>query len=557
MRNISAYGRFFGSIAVLVVVGSGLAGCDTPTSSAGIAAQTQSQYAPKVACENLARSNLVFEGNTTVTAATAVTSGSIVVAGNQRIANLPAMCRVEGVSRPTGDSDIRFEVWLPTHHWNGRFMSSGEGGLAGALNYTRNGLDGGLDEIVRRGYATASTDTGHRASDPFWAIGHPERVVDYAHRAKHLVTVAAKGLIEAYYGQPPVRSYFNSCSNGGRQALVQAQRYPQDYDGFVVGAPWNLTQRATAGFLWTGRALSEPGANIPPAKLPMIRQAVLDHCDARDGLRDGLIEDPRQCGFDPSVLTCKAGDAPTCLTDAQVKAVRALYQGPVNPRTGEKLYPGWSQGSETSWARMMNADVSSSYPLALGVAYYRNIIYGDDKWDWRSFDFDRGMALADEKATALLNASSPDLSAVRNRGVKIIFYQGWDDEVLQPENTPNYYEQVMGAMGGAESTQKFARLFMVPGMAHCYLGPGANSFGGVGQQIPPVRNATHDVQKALERWVEDGVAPQTMVATRYADQMPATRRVEMQRLLCPYPMVARYKGIGNQNEASSFSCVAP
>ena len=550
--------RVSGGLAVYVALII-LAACDTanPPVAAQSATRAASVYSPKVACENLARSNLTFEGNTTVTAATAVTAGSIVTSNNQRISNLPNMCRVEGVSRPTGDSDIRFEVWLPTDHWNGRFMSSGEGGLAGALNYTRNGLDGGLDEIVRRGYATASTDTGHRASDPYWAIGHPERVVDYAHRAKHLVTVAAKGLIEAYYGQPPVRSYFNSCSNGGRQALVQAQRYPQDYDGFVIGAPWNLTQRATAGFLWTARALAEPGANIPPTKLPMIRQAVMDHCDARDGLKDGLIEDPRKCGFDPGVLSCKAADAPNCLTEPQVKAMRALYQGPVNPRTGEKLYPGWAQGSESSWARMMTPNVSASYPLTLGVAYYRNIIYGDSQWDWRSFDFDRGMALADEKATLLLNAASPDLSAVRQRGVKIIFYQGWDDEVLQPENTPNYYEQVMGAMGGPAATRTFARLFMVPGMAHCYLGPGANSFGGVGQQLPPSRDATHDVQKALERWVEDGVAPQSMVATRYADERPATRRIEMQRLLCPYPAVARYKGVGNQNEASSFSCVTP
>jgi feruloyl esterase len=167
------------------------------------------------------------------------------------------------------------------------------------------------------------------------------------------------------------------------------------------------------------------------------------------------------------------------------------------------------------------------------------------------------MARADEKAGSLLNASSPDLSAARNLGAKFIFYQGWDDEVLQAENTPNYYQQVMGAMGGQASTQGFARLFMVPGMAHCYFGPGASSFGGVGQQIPPVRDAQHDLQKALERWVEDGVAPASMVATKYADDLPGTRRIVMQRTLCPYPSVARYKGIGNVNEASSFSCVAP
>lgn len=543
--------------SLIAVTALFLPGCDTPQVPAASSSPTRSAYGPKVNCESLASAGLVFEGNTTVTAATMVTDGTLVLSPTQRLANLPAMCRVQGVSRPTPGSDIRFEVWLPTNSWNGRFMSSGEGGLAGALNYTRNGLDGGLDEIVRRGYATASTDTGHRASDPFWAIGHPERVIDYAYRSKHLVTVAAKGLINAYYGQPPVRSYFNSCSNGGRQALVLAQRYPQDYDGYVVGAPWNLTQRATAGFLWTARALSEPGANIPPAKLPMIRNAVLEHCDARDGLQDGLIDDPRVCRFDPAVLACKGEDGPNCLTQAQVTAVRQLHQGPVNPRTGERLYPGWAQGSETSWARMMNRDVDNSYPLALGVAYYRNLIYGDSAWDWRRFDFDRDMAMADAKAGPLLNAASPDLTAARDRGAKFIFYQGWDDEVLQPENTPSYYEQVMGAMGGQAATQRFARLFMAPGMAHCYLGPGPNSFGGVGQQLPPVRNAQHDLQKALERWVEDGVAPQSMTATKYADDQPGTRQIVMQRLLCPYPSVARYRGVGNQNEASSFSCVMP
>lgn len=545
------------TLATLVVAVWAVVGCDTTQTAATASTTARTAYPAKTNCESLANAGLVFEGNTTVTSATAINDGVIALSATQRVNNMPAMCRIQGVSRPTADSDIRFEVWLPTNTWNGRFMASGEGGLAGALNYTRNGLDGGLDEIVRRGYATASTDTGHRASDANWAIGHPERVIDYAHRSKHLVTVAAKGLIAAYYGQPAVRSYFNSCSNGGRQALVQAQRYPNDYDGYVVGAPWNLTQRATAGFLWTARALAEPGALIPPAKLPMIRQAVLDHCDARDGLKDGLIEDPRTCQFDPAVLTCKAADGPDCLTQPQVKAVRQLHQGPVNPRTGDRLYPGWAQGSESSWSRMMNADLNNSYPLALGVAYYRNIIYGDASWDWKSFDFDRDMARADEKAGSLLNASSPDLSAARNLGAKFIFYQGWDDEVLQAENTPNYYQQVMGAMGGQASTQGFARLFMVPGMAHCYFGPGASSFGGVGQQIPPVRDAQHDLQKALERWVEDGVAPASMVATKYADDLPGTRRIVMQRTLCPYPSVARYKGIGNVNEASSFSCVAP
>ena len=511
---------------------------------------------PALACADLAKAGLSFEGNATVVAATAVTGGSITLASGQTISNLPTMCRVEGVARPRSDSDIRFEVWLPIDRWNGRFMASGEGGFAGALNYTRGGLDGGLDEIVRRGYATASTDTGHRAADQFWAIGHPERVTDYAYRAKHLVTVAAKGLIATYYGQAPVKSYLNSCSNGGRQALVQANRYPADYDGFVIGAPWNYTQRAAAGFLWTAQALSQPGAAIPATKLPIIRNAVLAKCDAIDGLKDGLIEDPRRCGFDPATLQCKGADAADCLTSAQVTAVRKLYQGPVNPRTGEQLYPGWSQGSESMWGRIV-ANSPTSSPLALGIGYYQNLVYSDPKWDFMKFDFDRDMTLADEKMSPVLNAMQSDLSAIRDRGVKIIFYQGWDDEVLQPGHTPNYYEQVTRTMGGPESTQRFARLFMVPGMGHCYFGPGASSFGGVGQQITPTRDPAHDLQSALEKWVENGVAPDTMIATKFTDNAAATRSVKLTRLLCTYPKVARYKGQGSPDDSSSFECVNP
>jgi hypothetical protein len=510
----------------------------------------------KVACAELASSNLVFEGNTTVLSATAVSAGSLQLSPTQTLTNLPSFCRVRGVSRPTSDSNIGFEVWLPTDTWNGRFMSSGEGGYAGTPNYTRNGLDGGLDEIVRRGYVTASTDTGHLASDINWAIGHPERVVDYAYRAKHLVTVAAKGLTQAYYGQGAVRSYLNSCSNGGRQALMEVQRYPQDYDGVVVGAPWNFQSHSAAGMIWTAQALSEPGAAIAAPKLPAIQAAVVSACDARDGLADGLIEDPRQCSFDPASLQCTGTETNQCLTPPQVTAMRKLYQGPRNPRTGEQIYPGWAQGSEASWSGIV-ANTPTSSPFNLGYAYFSNLVYGNPAWDFRTFNFDSDMAYADAQVGSLGNALATNLSAARDRGVKIILYQGWNDQVLQPEHTPNYYEQVVAASGGLAATQQFARLFMVPGMTHCYFGPGASSFGGVGQQIPPARDPAHDLQKALEHWVENGVAPQTMVATKYTDDAASTRAVRLTRLLCSYPQVARYKGTGDPNSADSFQCVAP
>jgi hypothetical protein len=520
--------------------------------SIGVAAHPEAGRAPAVpgpigSCADLAA--LTFEGQTTITSAAAVTDGTLTTAADQTITNLPAFCRVIGVSRPTAGSSITFEVWLPATGWNGKFLSSGEGGFAGVLNYTRNGLDGGLDEILRRGYATASTDTGHLSSDQFWAIGHPERVADYAYRSKHLVTVAAKGLIAAFYGRAPDRSYFNSCSNGGRQGLIELQRYADDYDGVVVGAPWAFQSHSSAGLLWTTKVLAARGAALPLAKLPAIQAAAVAACDKADGVSDGLIEDPRTCRFDPSVLLCKAGDNNSCLTRAQVDAVNKLYAGPSNPRTGEKIFPGWMPGSEGGWA-----NIGAS---RLPQGYFGNLVFADTKWDLNRFDFDQDMATADARIGAIANANSTDFSAAKGRGVKVIMYHGWNDAVLQPAYTPQYYEQIAAANGGIEKTADFMRLFMVPGMQHCYAGPGATSFGGVGQQVPPARDPAHDVQAALEAWVEKGIAPDHIVATKYANDAATTTAIRLSRLLCPYPQVPKYKGSGEHVDAASFQCVAP
>jgi len=504
-----------------------------------------------VDCPDLVR--LVFEGNTAVTASTLVTDGTLVTPNNLTLTGLPAFCRVQGVSRPTSDSNIYFEVWLPTETWNGKFLSSGEGGYVGQLNYTRRGLDGGLDEILRRGYATASTDTGHVSTDPFWAVGHPERAVDYLYRAKHLVTVAAKGLVKAFYGRPASHSYLNSCSNGGRQALMEVQRFPDDYDGVVVGAPWNFQSHSNAGFVWNAQALSAPGAAIAPAKLPAINAAALAACDGDDGLLDGVIGDPPSCGFDPAELLCSGAETDACLTAAQLAALQAIYDGPANPRTGEKIFPGFAVGAESAWAGLVTNLTASG----LGNGYFANLVFEDPAWDYRTFDFDADMAYADMKVGLLGNAIDPDLGAARKRGVKIIQYHGWNEQTLQPAYSPEYYETVVEAMGGLKKTQKFYRLFMVPGMTHCYFGPGATSFGGVGQQIPPSRDPHHDIQTALERWVERGIAPSTLIATKYVDDAAATRTIRLQRPLCLYPLVPRYDGAGDPDDAASFECVAP
>jgi feruloyl esterase len=518
----------------------------TPTAAPAAAPAPPSSSA----CAALA--GRTFAAGTTITAATMVMSGSLKVSDRDTIENMPPFCRVEGVSRPSADSDIRFEVWLP-QTWNGKFMSTGEGAFAGRLNYTRNGNDAAMDEQVRRGYATASTDTGHRAGDGWWAVGHPEKAADYLYRAKHVVTVAAKQAIAAFYGRGPSHSYFNSCSNGGRQGLIEAQRYPEDFDGLIIGAPWNFQSHSNAGFVWNGQAMSAPGAAIPREKLPAINAAVLAACDRIDGVADGVLTDPRSCAFTPETLRCKGDDTNLCLTAPQVAALKKVYDGPTNPRTGAQVFPGFAMGSEAGWSGIVRApDTASGL-----VSYFSNIVYQDPKWDYRTFDFDRDMAFSDEKAGRLGNAIATDYSAAKQRGVKIIQYHGWNDQTLQPAYSPAYFEQVAAANGGIEKTQEFYRLFMVPGMNHCSGGVGASNFGGVGQQLPTVRDAAHDLQLALERWVEQGISPDQFIGTAFTDNQAATRTVKFTRPICLYPAVATYKGSGDPTDAASFSCIAP
>jgi feruloyl esterase len=329
----------------------------------GVAAQGPERKAPVSgqSGECAALTGRTFDNGTSIVESTLVTSGTVRISDTVTIPNLPAFCRVQGVSKPSADSDIRFEVWLPQPAgWNRKFLSTGEGGFAGQLNYQRNGLDSSMDELLRRGYATASTDTGHRSSDQWWAVGHPEKAADYLYRAKHVTTVAAKAIVAAYYGQAPSHSYFSSCSNGGRQGLIEAQRYPDDFDGLIIGAPWNLQSHSNAGFIWDAQTLAAPGAAIPAEKLPAITAAVVAACDRNDGLADGVIADPRSCKFDPRSLTCHGGDGNNCLTPPQVAALQKIYDGPSNPKSGESIFPGFARGSEAGWTGMVRPVCSST-----------------------------------------------------------------------------------------------------------------------------------------------------------------------------------------------------
>ncbi|HUR35737.1 MAG TPA: tannase/feruloyl esterase family alpha/beta hydrolase [Vicinamibacterales bacterium] len=531
-----------------------LAGAAMLASLAGIAA-TQSEHKPPAstpASQCSALKGRTLDAAASIVEATLVTGGTLQISDTVTIPGLPAFCRVQGVSRPSEDSDIRFEVWLPQPAtWNRRFLSTGEGGFAGQLNYQRNGLDNAMDELLRRGYATASTDTGHLSTEQWWGIGHPEKVTDYLYRAKHVTTVAAKAIIEAYYGAPPSHSYFSSCSNGGRQGLIEAQRYPEDFDGLIIGAPWNFQSHSNAGFVWDAQALAATGAAIPAEKLPAIAAAAVAACDKSDGLADGVIADPSRCAFDPRSLTCAGADGNSCLTPPQVAALQKIYEGPKNPRTGESIFPGFAKGSEAGWTGMVRPQTAASGLLV----YFSNIVYQNREWDLQSFNFDSDMAYTDQTVGRFGNATSTDYTAAIRRGVKIIQYHGWNDQTLQPEYSPAYYEQVARANGGVEQTQNFYRLFMVPGMNHCSGGIGASNFGGVGQQIPPVRDAAHDLQTALETWVERGTAPRQLIGTKFTDNQAATRTVEYTRPVCLYPEVPGYKGTGDPKDAASFACV--
>lgn len=500
-------------------------------------------------CEKLSELKLA---NTTVTAAQPVAAGafSLGTGPTALFKELPAFCRVTGVVKPTSDSDIKFEVWMPSAGWNGKFQGIGNGGFAGSISH--DGLAGAL----ARGYATASTDTGHSGRDATWALGHPEKIVDYGHRAIHEMTVKAKAIINAFYGSAPKKSYFASCSNGGRQALMEAQRYPNDYDGLIAGAPANYFTQILTGFAWNLKALHDDQASqIPPTKLKAIESAALAACDARDGVTDGVLDDPTRCGFDPSVLLCKGSETDECLNEKQIAALKKIYSGPRTAR-GEQVTAGFVPGGETGpggWLTWItSADPTRALQYFFATQAFANMVHNDPKWDFRTFDLQRDGKLAEEKLGSALNAIDPNLKAFKDRGGKLILFHGWSDAALPPVNTINYFNSVSAKLGKRE-TASFVRLFMAPGLQHCAGGPGPNMFGAF---VSPVQtDPLHDMSLALERWVEQGMAPDQIIATKRQGFDPKTPAIRT-RPLCPYPQVARYKGSGSTDDAANFVCSA-
>ena len=468
-----------------------------------------------------------------------ITSATVV----QAAAPVPEYCKLLG----TLETSIDFEVALPTIAWNGKLFFAGGGGFNGSIPNLTQGL--------ARGYAAAGSDTGHKGSnsqDGRWAFKNPRAQINYGHRATHLVAGLAKQIVSAYYGEKERRSYFVGCSNGGKMGLTELQRYPNDFDGLVVGDPVIDRTQLMMSYTWNARALAP--APIPPAKLPLIEKATLAACDAQDGLTDGLIDSPARCKFDPKTLMCPAGDAPDCLTAGQVQALEKLFAGPRNS-AGTRLYPGFVPGHEDDYQAFitgngtLNANPASTW--AFQDQFMRYFVFDTGFNPVEEFDFDKHLAALAPFA-ADQDAASTDLSPFKARGGKLIMYHGWADHSITPLRTVEYFGDVRKTHGTA--TDEFVRLFMVPGLHHCTKGPGPNSFGGPNQGHAPKNDAEHDIVTALDVWVEQGIAPTKIIATKFVSDDPK-QGVARTRPLCPYPQVAHYTGSGDIKDAANFACV--
>jgi len=480
-------------------------------------------------CDSLAASLKLT--NARVTAAHAVAAGHFMppvepgAAAPKAITDLPAFCRVELTLTPSSDSDIKSEVWLPASGWNGKFQEVGNGAWAGSIQY------GALADALRRGYAAASTDAGHTGTDASFALGHPEKLIDFGYRAVHETAVQGKAAITSLYAMAPRLSYFNGCSGGGRMAFQEAQRFPADFDAILAGAPgFNRVNQSVQMLMNAKATLDNPASRLPPAALAILHRAALNACDAQDGLKDGLISEPLACRFDPKVVECKANEA-TCLTSAQVEAARKIYAGVTNPKTGELIFPGLEPGSELNWT----GPAGGPEPIAVGGDLFKFVVFRDPKWDFHTFDLARDYDAVHRIDNPGLSPTSADIRPFVARGGKLLMYQGWGDMNVAPKSTVDYYNRLVKAMGERQ-TDDSVRLFFAPGMAHCGGGEGPNVF---------------DALTPLEQWRENGKAPASILATHATGG-----KVDRTRPLCPYPQVAKYKGSGSIDQAESFVCSA-
>jgi len=489
--------------------------------------------------------------STEITIAESVTTGTLAVEGEDPMQGLPAFCRVTGIVRPSTDSEIRFEVWLPAEGWNGRLLGVGNGGFAGAIEYRQ------FVSYLKRGFAVAGSDAGHRAenTDATWAFDHPEKIKDFGWRAVHLTAKDGKQVLTAYYGKPQDHAYFDSCSDGGREALMEAQRFPADYDGILAGAPANAWSSMVAAGIGGMQALmNDPRAYVSDLKLPGIQKAALDACDAQDGVKDGVIADPAQCHFDPEVLLCKAGDRPDCITRPQIETVKTLYAGAKDSH-GNLIFPGFTMGDETSWkVWVVGEDPGSSLSAQFVQNYFRYMVTGDPRFNVLTANLDEALKESRDKRAADLDATNPDLGPFIARGGKLILYHGWNDPAISPWNTIAYYNDVKKTIGDAKADSAIS-LYMVPGMEHCFGGPGATAFGQFG--IGTVKGSANGLFDSLQDWVEKGSPDPAVYATKFGAGPDGAPKAVMTRPLCAYPSVAKYSGTGDPNDAANFACALP
>ena len=497
------------------------------------------------ACDINSFVRLGLEG-ATVKSVTAVPAGSYVPAnGASALGGLPAFCRIDANATPSSDSSINFQVWVPQgSSWNGKMVTTGNGGYSPQLSY------GDMAYAMRQGYAVIGGDTGHTTEDMAWGQGHPEKITDWGTRSIHAITVPAKQLITELQGVSARKAYYYGCSTGGHQGYAEIQRYPQDFDGVIAGAPGGNRTRLNVEFMHRFLSNRNPNTNAPvilsASKAASITTAAVKACDALDGVTDGVMEDPRACtsaSFDVESLSCTStGNAASCLSPAELAVARKIYAGPKSPTTGAQIYPGLVVGTESGWPGYWG----STEPVR--ADYWRLWVHNDASWNWWNFDYDRDLQLADTVVSPLVDQVNPDIGAFKSRGAKAIVYQGWADPVVNAADTIAYYEQVRNRQGSQAATDDFFRLFLVPGMGHCSGGTGTSNFGNGGAPSPVV-NADRDLLSALDRWVDQGVAPNRIVATRVVAGAAVRTRP-----LCPYPKKAVYVGSGSTEDEANFAC---
>lgn len=478
-------------------------------------------------------------------------------------------CEVKGIATPVPASRIGFTVLLPAaERWSQRLHMVGNGGYSSRIYVAQ------LEARIKRGDVAVGTDTGHTGSELTFGKENPEAIVDWGNRAVHESVVAAKAVVKAFYGKPQRHAYFSGSSTGGHQALMVAQRHPEDFDGIIAGAPGNNRSNLTLSFLWAFLHNHRQGDNtraiVPNMKLAMVNAAVVKACDRLDRVEDGVINDPQACPFDVGSLKCAGAETDQCLTDEQIKTMRAIYQGPRDARTGKQIFPPFPLGSEgvaygdaehPGWSEFWANPDKPSEPQR--ADFFRYWVFHDENWDWWKFNWGSDIDTVNRVIAPVVNATDPDLSRFRSRGGKLIMFMGWNDPVGSAYDAIEYYDSVVALGAGKDTTakladtQKFARLYVVPGMGHTAGGPGATHFSNATRDsAPPVEDSRHDMGLALYEWVEQGKAPEELIGTHFSEGSGPTGKVQFQRPLCVYPEVIRYRS-GETRSAASFHCVPP